>query len=305
MKTIANGVWPVMITPFTEDNKIDYAAVEKIIEWYDKEGVTGIFAVCQSSEMFFLSKEERLQLAKFVIENTPKHIGVVASGHVAEDVEDQIREAQAIVDMGADSYVFISNQFAREDEGDDVAKKRIEYLVDHIEAESFGVYECPAPYKRLLTPEMLKWLADSGKFAFLKDTCCDLGQLKAKCDAVKGTNLKIFNANAATLLESLRMGCAGYSGVMANFHTHMYAWLCDNFDKEPERAEQMMAFLGAASMVECQVYPVNAKYHMNLVGVPMALTTRSKDPALFTGSRRLEIDQFLACERMFDKAFFG
>jgi 4-hydroxy-tetrahydrodipicolinate synthase len=279
--------------------------VEKIIEWYDKEGVTGIFAVCQSSEMFFLNKEERLQLAKFVIENTPKHIGVVVSGHVAEDVEDQIREAQAMVDMGAGAYVFISNQFARQDEGDDVAKKRIEYLISHIEAETFGVYECPAPYKRLLTPEMLKWLADSGKFAFLKDTCCELDQIRAKCEAVKGTGLKIFNANGATLLESLRMGCSGYSGVMANFHTRFYAWLCKNFEKEPERAEKMMAFLGAASTIECQVYPVNAKYHMNLVGVPMSLVTRSKDPALFTSSRRLEIDQFLECEKMFEEAFFA
>ena len=305
MKTIANGVWPVMITPFTADNRIDYDAVLKIIEWYDREGVTGIFAVCQSSEMFFLDAKERYELAKFVIENTPKHIGVVVSGHVAEDVEDQIREAQAMVDLGADAFVFISNQFARQDEGDDVAKKRIEYLVDHIQADAFGVYECPAPYKRLLTPEMLKWLADTGKFSFLKDTCCELSQIKAKCDAVKGTGLKIFNANGATLLESLRMGCAGYSGVMANFHTRLYAWLCANFDKEPERAEQMMAFLGAASTIECQVYPVNAKYHMNLVGVPMTLVTRSKDPALFTSSRRLEIDQFYACEKMFAKAFFG
>jgi len=305
MKTIANGVWPVMITPFTADNKIDYDAVLKIIEWYDKEGVTGIFAVCQSSEMFFLSKEERLNLAKFVIDNTPKHIGVVVSGHVAEDVEDQIREAQAIVDAGADSYVFISNQFAREDEGDDVAKKRVEYLINHIEADSFGVYECPAPYKRLLTPEMLKWMAETEKFAFLKDTCCDLKQLKAKCDAVRGTGLKIFNANGATLLESLKMGCAGYSGVMANFHAGLYAWLCANFDKEPERAQQMMNFLGAASMIEAQVYPVNAKYHMNLVGVPMDLMTRTKDPALFTHNRIMEIDQFYACEEMFKKAFFN
>ncbi len=305
MKTIANGVWPVMITPYTEDNKIDYDAVLRIIEWYDKEGVTGIFAVCQSSEMFYLSKEERYQLGKFVIDNTPKHIGVVVSGHVAEKVEDQISEAQALVDAGADAYVFISNQFAREDEGDDVAKKKIEYLISHIEADAFGVYECPAPYKRLISPEMLRWLADSGKFSFLKDTCCDLAQLKAKCDAVRGTELKIFNANGATLLESLRMGCSGYSGVMANFHTRLYAWLCENFEKEPERAEKMMNFLGAASTIECQVYPVNAKYHMNLVGVPMTLVTRSKDPALFTGSRRLEIDQYYACEQMFAESFFG
>ena len=157
----------------------------------------------------------------------------------------------------------------------------------------------------ILTPELLKWLAETGRFAFLKDTCCELDQIKAKCDAVKGTGLKIFNANGATLLQSLRMGCAGYSGVMANFHTRFYAWLCKNYEKEPERAEKMMAFLGAASTIECQVYPVNAKYHMNLVGVPMTLVTRSKDPALFTSSRRLEIDQYLECEKMFEESFFA
>jgi len=43
---------------------------------------------------------------------------------------------------------------------------------------------------------------------------------------------------------------------------------------------------------------------MNLVGVPMELASRTKDPALLTGSRRLEIDQFYACEQMFAKHFF-
>lgn len=305
MREIANGVWPVMITPFTADNKIDYDAVLRIIEWYDKMGVAGIFAVCQSSEMFFLTWEERLALAKFVIENTPKHMGVVVSGHVAEETEDQIREAQAVIDAGADSYVFLSNQFAKRHESDDMAKRNMEYLVEHIEADSFGIYECPAPYKRLMTPELLKWCADTGKFAFLKDTCCDLTQLKEKCDAVKGTSLKIYNANAATLLESLKMGCAGYSGVMANFHADLYVWLCANYEKEPERAQTMMNFLGAASMTECQVYPVNSKYHMNLVGVPMEIITRTKDASLLTGSKRMEIEQFCAMEELFRKNFFA
>ena len=154
-KTIAGGVWPVMITPFTEDNRIDYDAVLRIIEWYDKNGVDGIFAVCQSSEMFELSPQERVELAKFIINNTPKHMGVIASGHCAEKVEDQIREAQTVIDAGVDAYVFISNQFAKENESEDVAKKNIEYLLDHIDGDMFGVYECPAPYKRLLSPELL------------------------------------------------------------------------------------------------------------------------------------------------------
>lgn len=304
-KTIANGVWPVMTTPFTEDNKIDWNGVLQIIEWYDKNGVDGIFAVCQSSEMFELSAAERLELAKFVINNTPKHMGVIASGHCAESVEDQIREAQAIIDAGVDSYVFISNQFAKPDESEDVAKKSIEYMLDHIDGDSFGIYECPHPYKRLVSPELLKWCAETDKFAFLKDTCCSLEGLKAKCEAVKGTPLKIYNANGATLLESLRMGCAGYSGVMANFHPDLFVWLCKNFEKEPERAEIMMNYLGAASTIECQVYPVNSKYHMQLEGLNITTKSRRQDDALLTSSRRLEIDQFHAHTEYFRKCFFG
>lgn len=305
MSTIANGVWPTMITPYTEDNKIDYDAVLKIIEWYDKQGVTGIFAVCQSSEMFFLSKEERLALAKFVVDNTPKHIGVIASGHVAKDVNDQIEEAKAIIDTGISSYVFISNQFGKPEDDEETVRGNIEYLIDRIPDATFGIYECPYPYKRLITPETLKWCADTGRFKFLKDTCCDLQQIQAKVDAVKGTDLKIFNANCATILESLKMGCAGFSGVMANFHSDLYAWLCANYEKEPEKAQLVQDFVGAASVIECQCYPVNAKYHMNLEGVKMNIFSRSKDMAELTGSRKIEVEELYRLTNFFRKTVLG
>ena len=70
-----------------------------------------------------------------------------------KDLQEQIRQANRFIETGIDSYVFISNQFASQDEGDDVAKKRIETLLSNIDGNSFGVYECPYPYKRLLTPE--------------------------------------------------------------------------------------------------------------------------------------------------------
>ena len=73
--------------------------------------------------------------------------------------------------------------------------------------------------------------------------------------------LKIFNANAATLLRSMEMGCAGYfQELWQSFHPDLYVWLCKNYKEQPEKAQELMNFLGAASMVECQVYPVNSKY---------------------------------------------
>lgn len=280
-----------MVTPFTEDNKIDYNAVEALIGWYAEKGVDGIFAICQSSEIFFLSFEERLELLRFVMKHTPKNISVVASGHVADDLSQQIEEAKAFVQEGIDAYVFISNRFAGENESDSIFLKNMEKAVGEIGDISFGIYECPYPYKRIMTPSVLKELASTGRFTFLKDTCCDPQMINEKLSAVEGMGLKIYNANSASLLETLKMGCAGFSGVMANFHPEIYSWLCKNYDKEPEKAKQVQAFLGFASLAECQMYPVNAKYYLSLEGVPMGYACRSKDASGFTLSRRMEIEQ--------------
>lgn len=292
MKNINNGVYPTMITPFTKDNKIDYKGVKQIIDWYAEKGVDGIFAICQSSEIFFLSFEERLELLKFVMANKPEGMSIVASGHTSDNLDVQIKEAKAFIETGIDAYVFISNRFASADESDDVLFERMEYVVNALPDVAFGVYECPYPYKRELTPYILKKMAVSGKYTFIKDTCCDLQKIQEKLDAVKGSTIKIYNANAATLLESLRMGCDGYSGVMANFHPDLYSALIEaNNNGENEKAELLQNLVGFFSVAECQYYPVNAKYYLSLDGLDITYNSRTKNPDNFPPCRQLEIDQ--------------
>ncbi len=303
IKTIPDGVYPTMITPFTDDNKIDYNGVLGILDFYQKNGVDGIFAICQSSEIFFLSFEERLELLKFIMKNKPDGMSVVASGHTADDLDTQIYEANAFINEGIDAYVFIANRFAKQDEDDSVFLRNYEKMVSSIPEVGLGVYECPYPYKRLMAPETLRQCALDGRLKFLKDTCCRIADIEAKLKAVEGLGLKIYNANSATLLESLRAGCAGFSGVMGNFHPELYSWLCKNYKTEPEKAEQVQAFLAFASLAECQMYPVNAKYHMGLCGVDMGYNCRVKDASLFTEGNKKEIEQMYIVENIFKKNF--
>lgn len=299
IKTIPNGVYPTMVTPYTEDNKIDYKAVKQLIDFYHERGCAGIFAICQSSEIFFLSFEERLELLKFIMANKPDDMAILASGNTADDLETQIKEANAFIETGIDAYVFISNRLAKENEDDDVFLKNLDYAVANLPEISLGIYECPYPYKRLLSPYVLKKMAASGRFQFIKDTCCDIKQIKAKLDAVAGSELKIYNANSATLLESLRLGCAGFSGVMANFHPELYVRLCSIFDKDADKAETLQNFVGFFSVAECQYYPVNAKYYLGLEGLDIRTASRVKDDALFTDNRKAEIDQMHALTHLF------
>lgn len=292
MKNINNGVYPTMVTPFTEDNTIDFNGVKQLLDWYAEKGVDGIFAICQSSEIFYLSFEERLELLKFIMDNKPEGMSIVASGHTSDDLEIQIKEAKAFIETGIDAYVFISNRFASPDESDDVLFERMEYVANALPEVSFGVYECPYPYKRELTPYILKKMAESGKYTFIKDTCCNLGKIREKLDAVKGSTIKLYNANAATLLESLRMGCDGYSGVMANFHPDLYSALIKaNNEGNNDKAEFLQNLVGFFSVTECQCYPVNAKYYLSLDGLDITYNSRTRNPAELNEGRRLEIEQ--------------
>jgi 4-hydroxy-tetrahydrodipicolinate synthase len=288
---IPNGVWPTMITPFTNANEVDYEALGQLVEWYISQGVHGLFAVCQSSEMFYLTLEERVRIAKFVMDKAAGRLPVIASGHVSEHFEEQVEELQQIADTGVDAVVLVSNRLAGQEETDEVWQQRTQQLLDRVPGVAFGIYECPYPYKRLMTPQLLKWCADTGRFWFLKDTCCDLKKIAEKLDAVKGSPLKIFNANSATLLESLKIGAAGFSGVMANFHPDLYVRLTERWSQETDTAEMIQAFVGAASLVELQMYPINAKYHLNRKGLPLSTYCRSKDSGAFKENHQLEVNQ--------------
>jgi 4-hydroxy-tetrahydrodipicolinate synthase len=289
--SIKNGVWPTMITPFTSAGEVDYAALEQLVEWYIAHGVHGLFAVCQSSEMFKLTLEERVGIARFVKEKAAGRVQVIASGHVSDDFEDQVAELKQIAATGVDAVVLISNRLAKEDEDEEVWKNGALKLLDAIPDVPLGIYECPYPYKRLLSPELLKWCADTGRFWFLKDTCCDLQQMKAKIDAVAGSALKLFNANSSSLLASLKLGAAGFSGVMANFHPDLYVRLTEQWRNDEAAAEKLQAYLGVASLIELQYYPVNAKYHLQQLGLPITTVSRVKDESGLKVNNRIEVGQ--------------
>jgi 4-hydroxy-tetrahydrodipicolinate synthase len=303
VNTINKGVWPTMITPFTDSNEIDYAALEQLVEWYIRQGVDGLFAVCQSSEMFFLTLEERRSIARFVVEKADGRVQVIASGHVSDAIADQITELQAMASTGVQAVVLVSNRLTAANESDDVWKANAEKLLQEVPDIPFGIYECPYPYKRLLSPELLGWCADTGRFLFLKDTCCHTEQIGRKLDAVRNSPLKIYNANTATLLETLQLGVQGYSGIMANFHPDLYVRLLEIQDRLPEAAERLQSFLGLSSVIENQLYPVNAKYYLQLEGLPIGLHTRTKDSAKLTYSNRKEVEQLYTVTQLYREQF--
>ncbi|MBN1561086.1 dihydrodipicolinate synthase family protein [candidate division KSB1 bacterium] len=286
-----DGIWPTMITPFTSNNEIDFRALEQMIEWYTELKADGLFAVCQSSEMWQLSLAERVALSQFVVRQAAGRLPVIASGHISESEAEQLDELERIAETGIQGLVLVTNRLAAINEDDDQVKRNIETILRRLpDSIPLGLYECPYPYKRLFSPDLLRFCEDAERFYFLKDTSCSVDDMRAKMRAITG-RLKIYNANAATLDESYRAGVAGYSGVMANFHPHLYRWHFENFTNDSPLIKETADLLGVASLIERQFYPVNAKYHMQLEGIEIGLFSRIQNSHYFTRAQQLEVEQ--------------
>lgn len=301
MKQIVRGVYPVMITPFTDCNTVDWDAVDEVVEFYVRRGCQGVFAVCQSSELFFLSEDERVELSRRVVKAAAGRLCVVASGHVSDGFEDQVRELRRMADTGVDAVVMISNRLASQDEDDGTFIRNMHWLLDALPDVNFGMYECPYPYKRLLSERVLLEMAECGRFSFIKDTCCDAEMIARRVRLLDG-RVRLFNANAATLRESMLAGADGFSGIMANYHPELYVWLLENLHSQPEAARRLSSFLSVMSAAEGCCHPVCTKYHMNLVGVPMTLNSRSRRKEDFSPLDRREIDDLLVMEQSIREA---
>ncbi len=273
-----HGVWPVMLTPFDEQREIDWDSLKKLIDWYIKAGVNGLFANCQSSEMFFLSEAESLQLTRFVLDYVDGRVPVVASGHTACGLSQQIDQLGKIAATGVDSVILISNRLAMPGESDKIVLGNLQRITASLpDTVGVGIYECPHPYKRLLSDDVVRWCAQSGRYTFIKDTCCRIDTITRRVELVKGSRLRIANANGQTLLPSLQAGAHGYSGVMTNFHPELYVWLCNNWQQEPEKAEIVSAYLSTASLAEYLEYPICAKDYQKSIGNFASVAARVRE----------------------------
>ncbi len=266
-----------MLTPFTENNEVDYESLGRLVDWYIANKVDGLFAVCQSSEMFFLSDLEAQHITQFVVDHVAGRVPVISSGHTSLDTDTMVQQIENIYATGVEAVVLLTNRFANPHENGEIWKARVTKLLDRLSPDiPLAFYECPYPYAYGLTPELLKWAANTGRFHFLKDTSCDIDVIGAKQKAVEGMGIKIFNAHSGSLLPSLRDGIAGFCGVMANFYPQLYHYVTHHFQDDPKGAENAQNVITLGALIERQCYPLNAKYFLQQLGVFSSIYSRTR-----------------------------
>ena len=283
-----------MLTPFKINGEVDYDSLTQLTEYYLKAGAQGLFANCLSSEMYELTEDERLQVVKHVVKVTNGLVPVVATGTFQVSINQQADFIKRIYDLGTQAVIIVTGVMASEQEDDYIFNQRILHLLTLTDNIPVGFYECPVPYKRVLSAEQLKLFVDTDRVTYLKDTCLDLTLVKAKIKAGSGHNFGLYDAHIENAVESLKAGAAGLSCIQGNYFPNPVVWLCENYnnDEQSIAVEKVMNFFTENSDLMHNVYPASAKYCLQKQGLNISTTVRTKTK-VFSSDNKSEIDKLL------------
>lgn len=270
---------PVMITPFNLKAKVDLDAVSRLIDFYLAAGVKGFFANCLSSEMYSITEDERLELTQHVVRYVNGRVPVVATASFGLTIDDKAEFTKKIYDTGIDAAIMITGHFANVEDSDEVLLKNFERMFRLTGNIPLGMYECPAPYKRIIGPDVFRTLLSANRMIYHKDTSIDLEKVKAKLDILKqeNNNLEFYDAHSPNAMYSLQMGARGMSSISGNFYPEILVWMVNNANN-PDKLEEVKWLQSEISRVDPLIhiaYPMSAKYFLRKRGLPVRTISRA------------------------------
>lgn len=263
------GVYSLLLTPFHDDLSVDYEAYGEYVRWQTEQGAHHLFAVCGSSEMAVLTKEERVRCASVAVRNSCGH-KVVATANMAQTREEQIDEIKRMEDAGVDGLVFVTKGYGSDDE------IMVRYITELAAQTKLPIllYEYPGFPNNKISAKAYGKLAADGIIQGIKDTTCIMeGGITDKI-RVQGDTC-VMNANIPYLLESYEQGARGVIATPSTCGVGILRKMWDAFVAgDMENARRFHADVCSLSDVLDNGFTASAKYMVSLQGIPMNIKTR-------------------------------
>jgi len=288
------GCGTALVTPFDDKGRIDFGALERLVEWQIREGIDFLVPCGTTGESATLSGDERKAVTTAVVQTARGRVPVVAGAggnHTAKAVF-WARDAEA---AGADGILSVSPMYN---------KPTSEGLFRHFSAISDAsrlpilVYNVPARTGADLDVETILRLATIPNVVGLKEASGNFGRI-ARLMSLLPADFAVFSGDDSTALALVALGARGLISVASNeIPSEMHALVAAALAGDWEKARRLQAkWLPLMEMNFWESSPGPAKCALSLMKkcgetvrlplVPARDETRRKVEALLGGARLL------------------
>ena len=209
---VFRGAGVAIVTPFTEDNKVNYEELGNMIDYQIQQGTDAIIICGTTGESSTLSHEEHDECIQFAIERTNKRVPVIA-GTGSNSTEEAIRLSTHAEKAGADGLLVVTPYYNKATQ-----KGLIEYYTKIAESVSIPIimYNVPSRTGCNIEPETAIYLAQNVKnIVAIKEASGNISQV-AKLSSLANGCIDIYSGNDDQIVPILSLGGIGVISVLSN-----------------------------------------------------------------------------------------
>lgn len=221
------GIITPIVTPFNEQQEINYEATQQLIEHLITHGVSGLFILGSNGEFHVMEDEEKICFAQFVIEKVNHRLPVYV-GTGGNSTASVIRLSKKIEALGADALSLITPYFLAPNEDE---------LINHYKVIAKEVscpiilYNIPKCTGINLSERVVSELAKVDNILAIKDSSGNMENMAAYLRAAQGQNFEVLVGSDSKMLEAFQMGASGAVAGTSNLLTDIDVAIYENFKK--------------------------------------------------------------------------
>lgn len=261
---IFTGAGVAIVTPFNEDESINYDKLDELIDYHCNNGTDSIIICGTTGESATMTEEEHMECVKFAIERTKGRLPVIA-GTGSNCTRTAIDMSKEAVEDGADGLLLVTPYYN---------KATQEGLIAHYTAVA---REAKAPIimysvasrtgcniEPVTVAELVK---NVDNIVGVKEASGNISQV-AKIMSLTDGNIDLYSGNDDQIVPFLSLGAKGVISVLSNVAPQKTHDICAKFF-EGDTAGSAALQLEAIPLIEalfCEVNPIPVKKAMQLIG---------------------------------------
>lgn len=263
--SIFTGAGVAIVTPFNEDESINYDKLDQLIDYHCNNGTDSIIICGTTGESATMSEKEHMECVKFAIERTKGRLPIIA-GTGSNCTRTAIDMSKEAVSYGADGLLVVTPYYNKAtQEGlvghyTAVAKEAKAPIIMYSVASRTGCNIEPATAARLIK--------EVDNIVGIKEASGNISQV-AKIMHLTDGKADLYSGNDDQIVPILSLGGKGVISVLSNVAPQETHDICAKFFEGDVKGSLELQ-LKAIPLIEqlfCEVNPIPVKKAMKLMGM--------------------------------------
>lgn len=263
--SIFTGAGVAIVTPFNEDESINYDKLDQLIDYHCNNGTDSIIICGTTGESATMSEKEHMECVKFAIERTKGRLPIIAGtgSNCTRTAIDMSKEAAS---YGADGLLVVTPYYNKAtQEGlvghyTAVAKEAKAPIIMYSVASRTGCNIEPATAARLIK--------EVDNIVGIKEASGNISQV-AKIMHLTDGKADLYSGNDDQIVPILSLGGKGVISVLSNVAPQETHDICAKFFEGDVKGslELQLKTIPLIEQLFCEVNPIPVKKAMKLMGM--------------------------------------